>query len=1311
MSAAAPPRTPGTSPGAVGPEVVVDAQNPWPGLEAFREQDESFFKGRDAEIEVLLRRVRQDRVTILRGPSGLGKSSLLQAGLFPRLRTEFFLPVYIRISYDEAAPPLRDQVLTALATEAAAHGVDAPQFDTHESLWEHFHRQEAGYWSPDNRPVVPVLVFDQFEEAFTLGSDPAAAARTAAFLEELGDLIEGRPSAALKVEIDADRVDPRRFAYDRNEYRVLIGIREDFLGYIDTLQSRVSSLDVNHRMKLTPLSGQAATVVTAAGGDELVPPAVGELIVRLVSGETRGDSHVPLDQLVVDPALLSLFCRELNERRKAGGRRALTVDMVEVSRDQILKDFYERSVADLSPAVRIFIEDRLLTVDGYRNSEAIVNALATPGITQSAIDTLVQRRLIRREERDGRTRLELTHDVLTPVVRASRDERRGQEASAAAEADARRAAEQTKARLRATHRIMAALLVAAGVTAVFGWYALKDARASKESLSIAELSQAYMAADRFDPSDALAHTASALRLGSSVAARALAFRLLTGEWWPTMYLDVGGRRSVTDAAFSPDGAQVATGYRDGETILWSIAGREPAMRLHLQRHSPVASVEFSPDGAQIVTASWDGVVRVWDARSGALMDSLTHGKGLNFASFSPDGQTVISASDDSTARLWRPRSGQTPVILHEDNRVLAARVGRTGQYALTVVDTAAAGYVLHVWDMSGSPAITASGRVKSDPTQFKFGPEGTSILVPGVGEAPLGGMTAEHRASAAAAKAAFDSASMQTTVSTDVSGDGTRIMRADRDGNVMIVDRRDGSLVSKFYVQEDLLSDAQLSPDGRFVVTISTQNLVRLWRVADSSATQIGPAFRAGSNSTSVLFSANGAALLTLADGVPSVRQVEGARFSADSLPGGEVPRFIARDTLLTVMSDTGVYSLQLWSVRGGAHAPIRAPVRLERTPASVDVAADGSKVAVLDTAGTINFWNPRTGGRVGPSIQATTRLPNGRDLMPISVRISADGARVLAVLADTLQQEGRARVWDARSGQQLGRELRHSDMIEMASFSPDGQTVLTASDDSTAQLWDASTGAARGPPLRHLGFLESARFSHDGNLVATASNDATARIWNAHTFAQITAPLLHRRIVTDAEFSDDGSRVVTSSWDGTAQVWQTATGTPVGRPLQSDVGGHTTNLRILKAHFAPGENDRVITVDANGRAQMWDAQNGAPIGAPFEHEQLYDAVLSPDGQVMVTSGSAMVRIWDVRTGSPSDGNELADLVEAVGGTAVGEHGGDRRLTSDEIASRMRHFRALAAAPGAAPPGSFLEFLRWYFGVAPVGSSPSERTR
>ena len=97
----------------------VDAHNPWPGLVAFTEELQEFFHGRAEEADELLRRVERRNLTLLFGQSGLGKSSLLQAGLFPRLRAKEYLPVSIRLDHAAGSPPLSEQVTVTLISPLA----------------------------------------------------------------------------------------------------------------------------------------------------------------------------------------------------------------------------------------------------------------------------------------------------------------------------------------------------------------------------------------------------------------------------------------------------------------------------------------------------------------------------------------------------------------------------------------------------------------------------------------------------------------------------------------------------------------------------------------------------------------------------------------------------------------------------------------------------------------------------------------------------------------------------------------------------------------------------------------------------------------------------------------------------------------------------------------------------------------------------------------------------------------------------------------------------------------------------------------
>jgi hypothetical protein len=228
---------------------LADLQHSWIGLASFTESDREFFAGRGEEIDELLRLVRRDILTLLYGVSGLGKTSLLQAGLFPALRAEDCLPVPIRLDYREGAAPFTAQVLGAIIAAADAARVEAPQTRPDETLWEYLHRGGNHFWSPHNDLVTPFVAFDQFEELFTLGREtPECVARTTAFISELADLVENRPPAALR----DDPLGVKEFSFKPAPLKVLLVMREDYLADLDRIRSHFRALGQN-RQRLLPM--------------------------------------------------------------------------------------------------------------------------------------------------------------------------------------------------------------------------------------------------------------------------------------------------------------------------------------------------------------------------------------------------------------------------------------------------------------------------------------------------------------------------------------------------------------------------------------------------------------------------------------------------------------------------------------------------------------------------------------------------------------------------------------------------------------------------------------------------------------------------------------------------------------------------------------------------------------------------------------------------------------------------------------------------------------------------------------------------
>ncbi|MDH5286983.1 MAG: hypothetical protein OEX23_10175 [Betaproteobacteria bacterium] len=469
---------------ATADAATVDRQHPWLGLASFTEETRSYFHGREEEVGELARRVQRKLLTILFGQSGLGKTSILRAGLVPKLRPEGYCPVYVRIDYSPESPPPSEQIKQAIFRETKSSGTwtQTGVAVEGESLWEFLHHRDDVLKDADGRTLVPLVIFDQFEEVFTIAQgDAFGRDRAHQFLADLADLVENRPPKALEAKLDEDDTAVERFDFARADYRILIALREDYLAHLEGLKGMMPSITQN-RMRLARMTGtQALAAVTRPGG-RLVTEEVAEAIVRFVAGGAE------LRNAEVEPALLSLVCRELNNARIAQGSAEISADVLAGSRDTILGEFYERALADQPERVRQVIEDHLLTDSGYRESlaeERLQKLLNEAGAAPGTMGKLVDRRLLRVEERLDVRRVELTHDVLTGVVKASRDLRLEREAREEAEAKlaAQREREQATRRALVRARQIAAgcavLAVVAIGSAVYGYFATERAKAAE----------------------------------------------------------------------------------------------------------------------------------------------------------------------------------------------------------------------------------------------------------------------------------------------------------------------------------------------------------------------------------------------------------------------------------------------------------------------------------------------------------------------------------------------------------------------------------------------------------------------------------------------------------------------------------------------------------------------------------------------------------------------------------------------------------------------------------------------------------------
>ena len=167
---------------------TITKENPWKGLNFYREKDKNDFFGREEDIERLSLYIINNAQTVLFGKSGIGKSSILNAGVFPVAREHGLFPVPIKLIHNGSKSYLqqiKDKVAKVVERQGAStHELVPPINEQSETLWEYLHRTII--YDSDGRRVRLLLVIDQFEEIFTLQQKEDVKE---SFFAELADLL------------------------------------------------------------------------------------------------------------------------------------------------------------------------------------------------------------------------------------------------------------------------------------------------------------------------------------------------------------------------------------------------------------------------------------------------------------------------------------------------------------------------------------------------------------------------------------------------------------------------------------------------------------------------------------------------------------------------------------------------------------------------------------------------------------------------------------------------------------------------------------------------------------------------------------------------------------------------------------------------------------------------------------------------------------------------------------------------------------------------------------------------------------------
>jgi len=1138
---------------------------PYRGLARFEQEDARWFFGREDVTELLASLAAESSALplVLVGPSGSGKSSLLRAGLLPRLS-----------ELAAVAPGIAGPV-TVLEPTAT------PVADLKAGL------AELGVGPDGAEGARPAVIVDQFEAVFTRCPDEAQRREYIAELCGLAGI--ATVILALRADFYDQAIRYPGLASALQSRQVVLGpMTADQLRRAVIEPARLARVTVEEGLVGLLLSDLAPQDATPGGADPdgAYEPGALPLLshAMLATWERSHGSTLAISDYLASGGIRDALTQtaeraygslSADQRRLA---RRLFLHLVHVADDLPpsratvelgeLRDWGGAARGDADRVLATFVDERMITLDAG-TAQITHDALLTawPRLRswiEGGMDGLRARRRITQGARawagTGRENAALWRGSQLALARdyvADEDNRASLPALAAefvaasiAEDTAVRRAQRRRTRwLQGTVAVLAVLVLAIAVLTGYA-FTQRQAAAAARDAAVAMTQNANSRETAIEAGQVRAQDPT-LAAQLSVAGYDIAHTpqataaLLETTGTPSASRIVDSPGVVQAVSVSPDHRLLAAAGADGTLRLWNVAvpGHPSplATLVKADTQQPLYTAVFSPDGTVLAAAGAGQVVHLWNVSDPAhpvpLGQPLTGPTNTIYSvAFSPDGKTLAAASADKTVRLWnvsnpahavplgQPLTGPSgyaeSVAFSPDGKTLAAASADKTVWLWNVANLAQP-FPYYGMPLTG-PADIVSG--------VAFSPDGKTLAAASQDD-KVWLWTLDPVLATATTDGTLTGATDWVNA-VAFSPDGTSVAAGTSDAGVLIWSLATRAVTATLPRPQPVTSVAW---DGQQrIASGSADGRVDLWSLPS-------PVLPAANKSTSVLYSPHGSTLAVGGQDVELWSAASRQQIAVHPLAAGMVVNGLAFSPngkiLAAAYSDRTVGLLDARTLQPlGTPFPVTATGNAE----TVAFSPDGSLLATGGDDGTVRLWSVTDPAHP----RQLSSVDDSGGSFVFTVAFAPDGKTLAAASTDNL-----TRLWNVGNPArpvQLGKPLGGfaSYAIGLA-FSPNGRLLAVGSADKTIRLWNVANPAhpveVRAPLTGPAGYVWALAFSPDGATLAAGATDGSVWLWRVATpaspslIATLTGPAGH---VYSIAFAPAGGQLAASSDDGAVHLW-----------------------------------------------------------------------------------------------------------------------------------------------------------------------------